>query len=344
VPADIHAEMFATFRQPAWHSIGKVFHEPLDAEEATELAGMDYEILKIPHEIWHGDILIDTVYDLVRQPHKGEDPMYFGTVSESYETLSNMDIARLLNPLSAKFQIETVGALNDGKRVFWTFQTGTFAIKGEEIKGFILVTEGKDGRAGLKIVITPVRVVCQNTLTMGLKSGTIAAAISHSQSPTEALNFWADTLPRIEAAEMSSRKAMEQLANTKVTPEQVDHILEVAFPLPRTSSKASLKSNDLVYADLPDEFKADVDKASAHNEYYKTRAVNFRESAKGLYDIFNQEFPKTAQTAWAIANAVAEHEDHRRIAGESRGSAILGDRQRNKERAFSAAFQLAGVK
>ena len=344
MPANIHADMFATFKRPAWHSIGKVFHEALTAEEATELAGMDYEIHKIPHEIWHGDILVDTVYDLVRQPHNGEDPMYFGTVSEGYEVLSNMDIARLLNPLSGRFPVETVGALNDGKRVFWTFQTGSFAIKGEEIKGFILVTEGKDGKAGLKIVITPVRVVCQNTLTLGLKSGTVAAAISHAQSPVGALNFWADTLPRIEAADMASRAAMERLAEVKVTPAQVKEVVEIAFPMPRASSKASLKRNEQVYLELPDEFKADVDKASANNEYYRHRALGFREATMELYDVFNQEFPKTANTAWAIANAVAEHEDHRRVSGESRGSAILGDRQRNKERAFAAAFRIAGVK
>lgn len=340
---DIEKDKFVSFKVPAWHSIGTVFQEKLLASEATRLAKADYEVIKVPHEIWHEGVLLDTVYDLVRLPHNDDDADYYGTVTADYDVTNNMDLAFLLDPLSQQYHTETVGVLSEGKRVFWTFATGTFDIRGEEIKGHILVTEAKNGRGGLRIIVTPVRVVCQNTLTLGLKQGTILQNIGHSHDPLAAMKFWADVMPKIEAANVATQRAMEALAQIKLDAEQTEMLLLEAFPVPRKSSKAALKNNEPVYLDLPEDMRTEVDSASLKSDYYDRRQAGFRASTKALLERFNDEYPATAGTAWAVTNAIAEHEDHRRVSGDERGSAIFGDRMLNKQRAFAAAFKLAGI-
>jgi hypothetical protein len=170
------------------------------------------------------------------------------------------------------------------------------------------------------------------------------ASFGHNQSPSANIEFWAGMLPRIEHAEQATREAMEVLADTKLEPDQTAAIIHNAYPLPKMSAKASIKNKVQIYKALPENIKAQVDEASASNDYYRSRQLGFRMATIELLDVFNQQFPETANTAWAVANAVAEHEDHRPINGDTRASAIFGDRMHAKQRAFETAFAFAGVK
>lgn len=333
-------DRFASREKPAWHGLGKTFIEPLTASEAVELAGMEYHVEKVPHEVEVDGILVTTLYDLIRMPSEADpDPAYFGTVSEDYEVLNNMDIAKALDPLTGRWPVETVGALKQGESVFFTFRAGEFSIGKDDIKGYFLVHESKTGRGGLRIAFTPIRVVCQNTLTMGLTRSQVSVNISHSKGASAELNFWAEILPLMEKAQAETRKTMEALSEFKLTKAMEHEILRAAYPDPPAGAKARLKA-ELEGIEIPEALQAGIDKASDTNLYYKNRQSMFRDATAELYDIFNQQFPQTARTGWALTNAIAESEDWRRGREPEYATVFAGDRVRAKERGFRKAVEL----
>ncbi len=333
-------DRFASRGVPAWHGLGTTFDEPLTATEAVNLAGMQYEVQKKPHEVWVDEVLVTTLYDLIRMPNEQDpSPAYFGTVTEGYEVLNNLDIAAALDPLTERWPVETVGALRQGESVFFTLKTGEFSIGGDDIRGYFLVHEGKDGKQGLKIAFTPVRVVCQNTLTMGLSRAQVQVGISHQRGAEAELNFWAEVLPLMEQAQIRAKETMARLAEFKLTKKTEDAILLAAYPAPKMGAKASLKA-DLQDMVIPEALMTTIDKASASNEYYVDRQAGFRDATRELYDIFNQSHPQTAKTAWALTNAIAESEDYRRGREPEYSSVFAGDRVRAKERAFRTAVAI----
>lgn len=333
-------DRFASRDNPAWHNLGVTFTGKMSASDAVIAAKMEYEVEKLPHEIWVGETLVTTMYDLVRMPNEHDpEPAYFGTVTEDYEVLNNLDIAEMLDPLSERWPVETVGALRQGESVFFTFRANEFKVGGDDIKGYFLVHEGKTGREGLKIAFTPVRVVCQNTLTMGLKQSQVQVGISHQRGAGAELTFWSEVLPLMERAQAETRETMEALATFKLTPKKENEILLAAYPDPKKGAKAQLKEQ-LEGIEIPEALLANIDKASATNQYYTDRQAGFREATRELFEIFNQQHPETAKTAWALCNAIAESEDWRRGRDPEYATVFAGDRVRAKERAFRKAVEL----
>ena len=61
------------------------------------------------------------------------------------------------------------------------FKCGEAAIAGEHHKLYYLITDHRDGLGALTIAFTPVRVVCQNTLTTGLNQAKVSVSLSHNK-------------------------------------------------------------------------------------------------------------------------------------------------------------------
>ena len=57
------------------------------------------------------------------------------------------------------------------------------------------------------------------------------------------------------------------------------------------------------------------------------------------FNIFNDEFPKLANTSWGVYNAIVETEDYRR-GHDSSATALFGSRAESKARAFNKALEL----
>jgi hypothetical protein len=156
---------------PAWHELGTVFDKNLviTAEEGVVMAECDYSVKKFPMiiNLPTGPIASDQVA-LVRVPHTAEGSYHvLGQAGQNFEIIQNMEIGRMLNPLAQEWQVETVGALGEGEQFFICLDAGSVSVAKEEVRQYLLVNNNHDGRRSLTIALTPVRVVCQNTLIAG---------------------------------------------------------------------------------------------------------------------------------------------------------------------------------
>lgn len=313
---------------------------------------MDYRVHKVPHEVWWptdkpgepGSVLVATSYDLIREPHGMDtDPAYFGTVSEEYQVFDNVDLGIMLDPLSKLWPVETCGGIGAGKQMFLTFKTGKYQIAGDEMDGFFMLTEGKDGRRGTSLHQTDVRMVCMNTFRLATSRSHMNVAIPHTGGARAAVEFWSETLPQLQEAQAQTRAQLAALAERKYTAAELDSLLMKAYPDPPRRNKARLHQTP-GYEALPEGRQQEIVSAYNEVEYYTARQGKFRTTARALVELFNEQHPKSAGTLWAAANAVVECEDYRRGSGDDSGSALFGDRANTKKRAFSAAFDIAGIK
>lgn len=340
---NIFGDRFIGKRQPAWHKLGQTFEEPITAVEAITRAGIDFEIVKMPltYEGWGQRRAIPQVA-LVRQPTTDDpDPHCIGVVSESYEFLQNRELAALIDQtVGQHLPVETAGALGKGETFFLTLDAGESEIvPTERVHNYFLVTDNRSGGQSLQIAYTPVRVVCQNTLTSGLSAATVKWGISHLAGHRAQIEADARILGAIHAAQGKITETMRQMATTKVSAETVTTILETVYVEPKmpqiVQRVQSLKDFGV---ELDTVAAQSLDKRIKDAMGERNRIATFRAGARTLYDKFNDEFPRVAGTGWAIYNAIVETEDFKNGFWGVEESLLWGERAGRKSTAFKATI------
>lgn len=346
--ANIFGERFQGRDKPAWHNIGQVINGNMGtASDVIRSAGLDYQVHKIESVVEiptpFGVSLTRTgQYALMREPTADDDQWrFFGHVSQSYEVINNLDIAEILDPLTQQWPVETVGALGYGESMFIALkvQGGRVEIKGDEIEEYFLINDNKDGRSGLKVAFTPIRVVCQNTLISGLRQASIGVSLAHLDT-ARTLRWRVDLLNKLTVSMDSTVDVFRKMAEKVLKSSAIEATFKAAYPGPSKPSKVELME------ELNDQYESgsqavlgshyeEMEQLSQTWKYYCDMADARRREAKLRLERFNDEFPQTANTAWAVYNAVVENEDWRDGPASMYQSAIFGERARVKRRAMA---------
>lgn len=346
--AGLFGTRYLGVRELPWHNLGLTLPEPISPIEAVSKAGLDYAVETFPvtTTAFGQTFEVSNKVAIVREPTADDpEPRVFGYAGSDYEVVTNLDLAHMLEGLSQDWPLETIGALGYGERVFMTLDAGNDEVNGETIRKFLLVTDDKTGGGSLKVAFTPVRVVCTNTLSLGLSQATFTAAVSHNKGAKDETEFRVQLMAQAKKAEQASMEVMRRMAITKVVDEQVAEVLAAAYQYPTMPKKVALYNelqsgliSDII---LPEVQAAQLLKVTETYDYYKGRVDEFRAGALHLFEKFNDEFPDVAQTSWAIYNAVAECSDFRRGGKNIEESVVFGERSREKRRAFEVAASFA---
>ena len=349
MPASIFGDRFLG-REPAWHRLGQVMDTTgITATQAMEIAKIDFEIEKLPSTITmkDGTVIPTGQYGVVRHAtHDDPQPRCLATVGSEWTAIQTWELAEMLDPITEQYPVETVGALGKGEKIFFSLDAGDGLIAGEDHKLYYLVTDHRDGSGALTIAFTPVRVVCQNTLTVGLSNAKIHTSLHHTKSIKIDAQWYMDLFQNMLQSKEQVTTTMNQLAEVRVTVEDAESIIRSAYPNPSRNRRLVLSEGV-----TPDDVTSNVwlkvlnDRANYEAQYDKAmgQVVRRRGVAWERYDVFNQEHPRLSQTAWAVWQAIVETEDYRK--GKTDGStpkAILyGSRAEAKSKGFAKALQIA---
>ena len=337
---NIFGERFYGTRKPAWHGLGQVFKVALKPSVAVVKIGMDYTVDKYPLVAIVGKKQVKTDrIAIMRSPTK-DDPMFhtFGYAGGRYEIVQNVELARIMDPLAAVWPLETMGAIEDGKTVFMTFNTGGADIEGDPIEGYFMLVDRKDGGTAAKLVYTPVRVVCKNTLVSGLKQATVSVNIQHIIGAGVELEARVNLIAKARAAIDETTVIFRQLAMTKITQKVAESTIEKVYPLPQTPNDAALI--DYSQEDLGDLLFKGVKESMYNFNYYTEVAQKRQAGALELYAKLNDEYPALGGTAWHLYNSVVESADYRDGGATPEASALFGARAREKKQAFQLVSNL----
>jgi hypothetical protein len=183
---NLFGDRFGDARGPAWHQLGNVFQKAISATKALKEIG-SYEVRLAP-AIADGVSLGKNA--ILRNPTT-DDPetRVFGIVSEDYHLISPQDVCTIYDERVAK-PIETIGALGAGETFFLSTQLPTLDVKGDEVENYLLISNPMTGLQSAEIRVTPVRVVCQNTLIASDRMATQKLKIVHDKHAQERLGEW----------------------------------------------------------------------------------------------------------------------------------------------------------
>lgn len=81
----------------------------------------------------------------------------------------------------AGVRYETAGSLQGGRRVWMlAHMPHEYIISGERISPYLLFSNTHDGTGAIKVALTPVRVVCSNTLNLALSTAKRSWSMIHT--------------------------------------------------------------------------------------------------------------------------------------------------------------------
>lgn len=318
---------FLDSRGPAWHRMGIVKLDPTNAVEGLEAVG---EWFVEQRAIQTVDGMPLTQRAIVRSS-PGLEPSVLGVVSDSYTLISPRQFCELFDAKIGA-SIETLGAIRDGGILFVSTKMPSMDIKGDELIPYFLATNGMNGTNGVSLMVTHVRVVCQNTLMAAESGASETVRLRHDEKVTEQLEAWmAHLYASAEARAATLEASYSQLAETKATKTSIKAVLNAAYPLPKAPA-----------LDMPPSI---AEQARRNYENLKARMVKQQETAEALFlgAGTGAELPAAAGTLWGLWNAVVEAEDYRNggSADTLAESAVFGNRARNKQRAYAAALKAA---
>ena len=127
---------------------------------------------------------------------------------------------------------ETAGNLQGGKKV-WVLarMPHEYIISGERISPYLLFSNTHDGSGAIKVALTPIRVVCNNTLNLALRTAKRSWSMIHTGDIKGKMQEAKDTLLLAEDYMDSLGKEFEQLRKIKMTDKQVMEYIEILLPI-----------------------------------------------------------------------------------------------------------------
>ena len=211
---------------PAWHGLGQVVKEAQTSEEAIKLAHLDYEVAKAPHVIayekdgeMHG---IETInnYGIYRIDTMKPLTNNGKAVTAEYEIVQNVKAFEFIDNIiqSKQAVFETAGALGFGETVFVTAKLPEGIIIGEDdpIDQYLLIVMNHDGTSSIKVKYTPIRVVCENTLSAALY-GKALYTFRHSSKVLDKMKAAEEVIKAANNRKEELSEILNKMANTKIS-------------------------------------------------------------------------------------------------------------------------------
>lgn len=161
-----------------WHRLGQPVKQAFDAKTALEQGGLDFTVEKVGIQTFDG-AGIPNRFALRRTDTKD----VLGIVTDFYQPLQNREAFGFFDGVfgKSKAQYEVAGVLGKGEKVWLLAKLpGDFRIGKEDLVGkWLLLTNGHDTNEPVRAKFTPIRVVCQNTLSAALRGTESEIRVQH---------------------------------------------------------------------------------------------------------------------------------------------------------------------
>lgn len=246
---------FASLREPAWHGLGTVFTEEKTTSEMLVAANLNNWNVRLEDMPIPSHLSSDKEYQYVvrTNPTDKTQTDILGVVGERYHVLQNEDLFSFGdNILDGGGRWETAGSLKGGRQVF-----GSLALEREtildpngvadKVKTYLLINTSHDGSIAIQASITPVRVVCANTLNVALnrtkkKDGVKQSfKIRHTQTANGKVQIARQTLGLANAYMDEFDKMAHAMIAKEISAKDFNDIILAAYPKPDKDTKGAVK-------------------------------------------------------------------------------------------------------
>jgi len=156
-----------------WHGLGVKVIDDLTPEQMMQKAGVDWSVEK-QDLITSGGSTVSNKQALVRS----SDGSVLDVVGKGWNPVQNADAFNFFEEYvrAGDMQMHTAGSLNDGKMV-WALAKANESFElfnGDVTENYFLFSNPHEFGKAIDIRMTPIRVVCNNTLTLSLSTSSDA--------------------------------------------------------------------------------------------------------------------------------------------------------------------------
>ena len=215
-------------RETPWHGLGTKVLEAPASKDALQLAGLNWRVMQEP--IYTA---MEELVDGYKANVRDSDRKVLGVVTDRYRVIQNDEAFAFTDELlGAGVKYETAGSLQGGRKVWLlAHMPHEYIISGERISPYLLFSNTHDGSGAIKVALTPIRVVCQNTLNLALAGAKRSWSMIHTGDIKEKMQEAKDTLFLAEKYMDELGKEFEVLRMKKLTDKQVMEYIEILLPV-----------------------------------------------------------------------------------------------------------------
>lgn len=314
------ANMFYVGSKP-WHGLGTELLNPPTIKEAIVYAGLDWDVNL--EAVYYSDVsLAGTTYEIIpdaRVVRRGTDGKILGVVGTKYEPLQNTEAFAWFDPFVSNgfVELETAGSLAEGKKV-WILakiKSDPLVIKGQDIvEKYILLSNSHDGSMAVSAGYTPIRVVCNNTLSMAQNnSASQLLKVRHTRTMKDTLEKIREIMCITNAAFEATANQYRLLASRDINAKTLEKYVKVVLDQDKLASEITTKGRNQV-----------------------ERVIQLFEYGNG------NNMPEIRGTVWAAYNAVTDYISHEASSNLDKRYASLwfGSNARRNKVALEKALEL----
>jgi len=269
-----------------WHGLGRKLSPEamVSVEQALHEGNVHWTVSKVPTYFYPigSDKLTQSKlgFSILR-----EDGAELGNVGPRYAPVQNAEAFAVLQPSLEKagVTVRTVGAIGKGERVWMLGRLGEGKEirRGETVLPNFLIMNAHDGSLGVIGKLTPIDVVCQNTLNAALADKAKSTFnIRHTASAEERLKEAERLVSVLTGAWTETVEVYKEMAETAIDNEAVRQAIELLMPIPGDASDLMKDRTTKARLNVASLFKGGV-------------GANLR-----------------GDTAWGLYNAFTEYVDH----------------------------------
>ena len=218
-----------------WHGLGTQVSDDISTDGMMEAAGLDWSVTKQPM------YYMDDLGEMGEVPGKSalirsSDNKVMDIVGQDWNPVQNAEAFEFFREFvdSGDMKMHTAGSLKDGKMVWALAKVNDgFTIKtaqGEDsVESYLLFSNPHQYGKSIDVRFTPIRVVCNNTLTLSLNQNVDQYVRMGHQRPFNAEDAMA-TLGMAHKKLETYKEAAEYLCQKSYTSEQMVDYFNQVFP------------------------------------------------------------------------------------------------------------------
>ncbi|MCB9913270.1 MAG: DUF932 domain-containing protein [Planctomycetes bacterium] len=329
---------FVSLRRPAWHGLGTVLEVPASIEDTQKLAGLDWNVerspifAKVPEIVGigpEGDMLQGFAEKAIGShiaTRRSDTGAVLGVVGADWVPVQNVELFDWVRQLSAwgNLTIETAGAMHGGATVWILVRMDDLRWnidQVDQIKPYLLISNGHAGQRAVTINPVTERVVCANTLRMAdSEADKRMRAKGNGLAAGWKIHHTTDVKVRMEEARRILAGTTDAWAASQ---REIQRLADAAFD---ETFLASIVERVWKGEDDDQEEGAKVSKGA------ETRKANRLKSIRELLSASTNTTTSAKGTVWGALNAITEYVDHDNTTRTSAG------RDPREARFFSTQF------
>ena len=259
-------------REKPWHGLGTMEAEAPNSKDALRLAGLNWKVLQEP-VYTENEELIQGYKAIVRD----SDRKVLGVVTDRYKVIQNEEAFAFTDTLLGEgVRYETAGSLQEGRRVWMLARLPReFIIGGERISPYMVFSNTHDGSGAVKTALTPIRVVCNNTLNLALRTAKRSWSMIHTGDISGKIEEAKNTLLLADEYMTALGQEFEDLRKIKLSEKQVLDYIKILLPMEENYSLLQKRGVEKLRADMKMRyFDAPDLKGVGNNGYRFVNAVS----------------------------------------------------------------------